>query len=84
MGEGFDPFSTYKLIPMIKNRLDMSDSEAREIAITLSQPKTKSFFDEEKLKLLKMAEMDDFKDELEKHTKEYYWLANNYACTRKK
>ena len=86
MGEGCDPFSTNKLISEIKGELNVSEHNAREIALTLTKAKVKSFLDEEKLGLLRLAllkkqKSPKFNSELKKHAAEYHWIKNNYLET---
>ncbi|HIH43242.1 TPA: hypothetical protein HA246_06375 [Candidatus Woesearchaeota archaeon] len=87
MGEGCDPFSTNRLILQIQGELKVSSQEAREIALTLTKSKVKSFLDEEKLGLLRLALLKKQKSlkfslELKKHTAEYHWIKNNYLETQ--
>lgn len=80
LGEGCDDFSTHRLIPSLQKELQVSDAEARDIAITLSQAKTKSFLDRERLSLFKISLLKgkQFQIALEKHTHDYYWMKHNY------
>ncbi|MBI3032605.1 hypothetical protein HYY69_03960 [Candidatus Woesearchaeota archaeon] len=80
LGEGCDDFSTHGLIPALQKELQVSDAEAREIGITLSQAKTKSFLDRERLNLFKISLLKGkpFQKALQEHTQQYYWMKHNY------
>ena len=83
MGEACDPFSTYDLIPLIEKKLRISYEEAREIGITLSLSRKKSFLDQERLELLKISLLSGsrFSQAIKKHALRYYWLKNNYLTS---
>ncbi len=87
MGEGCDPFSTHKLISSIMAELDVTENIARDIALTLTKAKIKSFLDDEKLSLLnlvllKKLNSKQFAKKLDLHVKNYFWIKNNYLDTK--
>ena len=84
LGESCDYFGTHDLIPLIKKKLNVSEKEAREIAVIKSKSNQMSFLDNEKRSMLRISLIDEtknrkeFQNALHKHLENFYWMKINY------